>query len=78
MRIRALSVMAVSLAGLLSCGPEQTAETTTSSGPQPSSPSVSGNVFSRMFPALPPFASPTDATREQLNQLALDLIEVLR
>jgi len=71
MRIRAAFLIGLSLAGLLSCGLEQTVETTTSSGPQPSSPSVSGNVFSRMFPALPPFASPTDATREQLNQLGV-------
>lgn len=71
MRVRGIYLIALGLASLLSCGPKQTAETNTPPGPEPSSPSVSGNVFSRMFPALPPFASPTDETREQVNQLGV-------
>ena len=71
MRAGVVGVIAVSLVGLLSCSQEQTAETNTPAGPEPSSPSATGNVFSRLFPALPPFASPTDDTREQLNQLGV-------
>ena len=71
MRIRTLSFVALSLASLLSCNSEQAAETNTLREPEPSSPSVSGNVFSRMFPAVPPFAPPTDETREQVNQLGV-------
>jgi hypothetical protein len=69
MRIQTIGFIALSLAGLLSCSSEQPAETTIPPGTDPSSPSVSGNVFSRMFPELPPFTSPTDEAREQMNQL---------
>ncbi len=75
MRVRALGFIAVGLTGLfsilLSCGPEATTQTPTPPGPEPGSPSVSGNVFSRMFPELPPFAPPTDDARERVNQLGV-------
>lgn len=71
MRVQALGLIAVALTGFLSCNSEQTAETNTPPGPGPSSPSVSGNVFSRMFPELPPFTPPTDEAREQVNQLGV-------
>lgn len=71
MHIRTACLLGLSFAGLLSCGPEQTAETNAPPGPEPSGSPVSGNVFSRMFPALPPFAPPTGDTREQLNQLGV-------
>lgn len=69
MRVRTIACIALGLASLLSCNAEQTAETNTLREPEPSSPSVSGNVFSRMFPGLPPFAPPTDNARERVNQL---------
>jgi hypothetical protein len=71
MYVRALCFIALGLAGLLACSGEQSAETTAPPGTEPNSPLVSGNVYSRMFPELPPFAPATDEVRERAKQLGV-------
>ena len=71
MRVQAIGFIVLGLAGLLSCSPDQTAETTTPPGTPPIVSSVSGNVFSRMFPELPSSAPPTVEAREQAKQLGV-------
>ncbi len=42
-----------------------------STPPPPTPPAAPENVYSRMFPELPPFAPPTDEAREQAKQLGV-------
>jgi hypothetical protein len=59
--------MGLGLAGLLACNAEQD----NAQQPQPSGAAVPANVYSRMFPELPPFTPPTDEAREQAKQLGV-------
>lgn len=68
MRIRAACLIGLGLAGLLACNAEQ--ENALHGTAPPDAP-LTANVYSRMFPELPPFAPPTDEVREQAKQLGV-------
>src|SRR5690242_14859100 len=68
MRVRMACFIGLCLAGLLSCNAEQDNGLP---GTKPAGAPVPANVFSRMFPDLPPFAPPTDEVREQAKQLGV-------
>jgi hypothetical protein len=68
MRVQAASLVGLGLVGLLACNAEQG---NTLHEPPPTGSPVPVNVFSRMFPELPPFSPPTDEAREQAKKLGL-------
>ncbi|MGZ8394845.1 MAG: peroxidase family protein, partial [Nitrospira sp.] len=67
MRVQAAGLIGLSLINLLACHgePDNTLQ------PKPSSAPLTANVYSRMFPELPSFASPTDEVREQAKKLGV-------
>lgn len=75
MRVRATCIVALSLAGLLSGNAEPAgaaedlSERNNLHVTKPSHPRFPDDVFSRMFPGLPPYAPPTDEAREQAKKL---------
>lgn len=88
MRVRTTYVVALSPVGLLSSHAEQAlaaedlSERNNLHVTKPTRPRFPDDVFSRMFPGLPPYAPPTDEAREQAKKLgakggiidALDLL----
>lgn len=78
MRVRATCVVMLGLAGLLFGSAEQgfadeevAAERNALHIVKPTRPRFSDDVFSRMFPGLPPFAPQTDEVREQAKRLGV-------
>lgn len=77
MRIRATCVVALGLAGLLSGNAEQAlaaedlSERNTLHVTKPTRPRFPDDVFSRMFPGLPPYAPGTDEARKQAEDLGV-------
>lgn len=75
MRIRATCVVVLGLTGLLSSTTEQViaaedlSERNNLHVTKPTRPRFPDDVFSRMFPGLPPFAPQTDESREQAKKL---------
>lgn len=69
MRVQAIGLIALGLTGLLSCNAEQATENSSEAPPPP--PPITANVFSRMFPELPPFAFQTDEARDLAKQLGV-------
>lgn len=75
MRVRGTCIVALSLAGLLSGNTgqagaaEDLSERNNLHVTKPSHPRFPDDVFSRMFPGLPPYAPPTDEAREQAKKL---------
>ncbi|NGZ60475.1 MAG: peroxidase [Nitrospira sp. LK265] len=77
MRSRAICVVALGLAGLLSGGTEPAgaaedlSERNNLHVIKPTRPRFADDVFSRMFPGLPPYAPATDEAREQAKKLGV-------
>ncbi|HEY5932633.1 MAG TPA: peroxidase family protein, partial [Nitrospira sp.] len=77
MRIRATCVVALGLAGLLSGNAEQAlaaedlSERNNLHVTKPTRPRFPDDVFSRMFPGLPPYAPGTDEARKQAEDLGV-------
>ncbi|MGQ0555831.1 MAG: peroxidase family protein [Nitrospiraceae bacterium] len=77
MRVRATCVVVLGLAGLLSGTTEQViaaedlSERNNLHVTKPTRPRFPDDVFSRMFPGLPPFAPQTDESREQAKKLGV-------
>lgn len=77
MRVRAICVVALGLASLLSGPTEQAlaaedlSERNNLHVTKPTRPRFPDDVFSRMFPGLPPYAPPTDEAREQAKKLGV-------
>jgi Animal haem peroxidase len=77
MRVRATCVVVFSLAGLLSGTTEQViaaedlSERNNLHVTKPTRPRFPDDVFSRMFPGLPPYAPQTDESREQAKRLGV-------
>jgi len=77
MRVRATCVVVLGLAGLLSGTTEQAmaaedlSERNNLHVTKPTRPRFPDDVFSRMFPGLPPFAPQTDESREQAKKLGV-------
>lgn len=77
MWVRATCIAMLGLAGLLFVrlepvgAAEDLAERNNLHVTKPTHPRFSDNVFSRMFPGLPPFAPPTDDAREQAKKLGM-------
>lgn len=75
MRVRATCVVALGLAGLLTGNVEQAlaaedlSEKNNLHVTKPTRPRFPDDVFSRMFPGLPPFAPQTDESRKQAENL---------
>lgn len=69
MDIRTTSLIGLSLA-LFACNSgQENAPQSAPQGPGSSGTVISGNVYSRLFPELPPFAPATDDVRERARQL---------
>ncbi|MGE3976796.1 MAG: heme peroxidase family protein [Nitrospira sp.] len=77
MRVRATSVVVFGLAGLLSgtvgqvLAAEDLSQRNNLHVTKPNHPRFPDDVFSRMFPGLPPYAPPTDEAREQAKKLGV-------
>ncbi len=77
MRVRAICAVALGLAGLLSGNAEQAvaaedlSERNNLHVTKPTRPRFPDDVFSRMFPGLPPYTPPTDEAREQAKKLGV-------
>lgn len=88
MRVRAAYVVALFLAGLLSGATEPAgaaedlSERNNLHVIKPTRPRFPDDVFSRMFPGLPPYAPATDEAREQAKKLGvkggvIDALDIL-
>lgn len=77
MHIRAISVVAISIVGLLfgtvesAVAAEDLSERNSLHVTKPTRPRFHDDAYSRMFPGLPPFAPQTDEAREQAKKLGV-------